>query len=174
MCYRDSRGDGAFFEKPMARDAVSARLRRLILARAPETRRRCFTYDLRQRSALAIGGTITLNDRGKLCPQCEQDIGLLAGSVSPLPVNIKCPHCGARLKYDVGSCSFVLVVFPSFLFVYGVSLLLAMYIAGDSVIVRFILSALLFVPMWWTVVQVPFTLYCRRCRALQLDEYQEP
>lgn len=115
-----------------------------------------------------------MNNRGRLCPRCEQDIGFLAVSIHPALSTIKCPHCGSRLKYDIGSCSFIILVFPSFLGVISVSLLLAIYISGDNGFLRFLLSTIFIGLIWWIIIEVPFTLYCRRCRVLEFAERLEP
>lgn len=46
---------------------------------------------------------------GKLCPECNQDIGLWAIIKLSWPTKLKCPHCGTKLRYTPWQIPFVVL-----------------------------------------------------------------
>lgn len=41
-----------------------------------------------------------MNPDGRLCPNCNNDIGLWAIIKAWLPTKLKCPHCKTKLTYE--------------------------------------------------------------------------
>lgn len=37
---------------------------------------------------------------GKICPNCNNDIGVLSVVFASIPTSIECPHCGTKLRYQ--------------------------------------------------------------------------
>ncbi len=41
-----------------------------------------------------------MNEQGKLCPKCGQDIGIWTIIKALWPTMLSCPHCKAAIRYD--------------------------------------------------------------------------
>ena len=64
---------------------------------------------------------MSTGEKGKICPNCGKDIGILDIMLAGLPNRIKCPHCKSRVKYQNAS------LFLSILLVIGLLLVVLVH-----------------------------------------------
>jgi len=102
---------------------------------------------------------------GKSCPVCSRDIGVWAIFAAGVPNRIRCPHCGARLRYD-GAIALMAVPFV----VVVLATLVAHEAAVDVGVARpgFFVAVLLLVT--WIPIELLLAIYLRDHRTLQVVE----
>ena len=72
-------------------------------------------------------------EKGKLCPNCNSDIGVQPGTFAGLPTRIRCPHCKSKLKY-VNSHGASAFAFLSYCVLVLVCISLMRIITGNNLI----------------------------------------
>lgn len=86
--------------------------------------------------------------KGKLCPNCNSDIGIHPGTFAGIPTRIRCPNCNSKLKY-VNSHGVTAFAFLSFIVLVLACIFLMKIIISNNLIssiIGVIISLILWIP----------------------------
>jgi hypothetical protein len=109
-----------------------------------------------------------MNAKGKLCPSCGNDIGILSIVFAGLPSRIKCPHCKSQLKYR--STRFVFIVLVTIAIGLAIVLLTPVKsLAISPKLLEFVIYLFAF-GVFWLPIELVFAIYLRAMGVLELSK----
>ena len=86
-------------------------------------------------------------EKGKLCPNCNKDIGFKAIAFAGLPNKIKCPHCKTRIFYKDISKLIIYLILISIIWIALFISLLASFSSYKGLLIGIVLSWILWIPV---------------------------